>query len=122
MARVSQGFLRNNYECVEEFVNYDDIYKLAHRLGFESAEEAWDFNPFIQWSVEPRDFKRADLKAYYAKRMRRWTAEKLERERCFASTGPDSGEHAEAWQGAIADETLRRVIRENRLHAIADSV
>jgi len=48
--------LRDNYENIDEFVDYSDIYGLAERLGYETAQEAWDANPIIQYGVNPKDF------------------------------------------------------------------
>ena len=50
--------LKNEYENFEEFAAYDEIYGLAKRLGFDSAEEAWEANPLIQGGVNPEDYKR----------------------------------------------------------------
>jgi hypothetical protein len=52
-----QSTLRANYSSFEEFEAYDQGYNLAERLGFESAQEAWEANPVIQGSVNPEDFK-----------------------------------------------------------------
>jgi hypothetical protein len=50
--------LRKNYDDdYEQFVQYDSIYNIAARLGFESPEEAWDKNPMIQGGVNPKDLK-----------------------------------------------------------------
>jgi hypothetical protein len=51
--------LQNVYSDFEEFNDYNEIYNLAKRLGFKSAEEAWDANPTIQGSTEPGDYKRS---------------------------------------------------------------
>lgn len=45
--------LRENYESLEDFEYYDNIYRLALRLGFNTAEEAWEENPHIHGSVNP---------------------------------------------------------------------
>lgn len=53
-----QGRLRKNYESdFELFEAYSEIYAVASRLGFHSAEEAWEANPVIQGSVVPSDFR-----------------------------------------------------------------
>ena len=41
----------------EYFTHYDDVYGIARRLGFRDAKEAWEVNPIIQGSVDPKDFK-----------------------------------------------------------------
>lgn len=110
MAKVSRGHLQKNYDSFEEFDNYDDIYKLAHRLGFTSAREAWDANPFIQWSVDPRDFKCVDLTAYYGERMRRWKPERLDAEVSFLNNDAD-WPAAVAWAAAVRNEVARRAKR-----------
>ena len=48
--------LRENYASLEDFEYYDNIYRLALRLGFNTAEEAWDENPHIHGSVNPGDW------------------------------------------------------------------
>lgn len=53
--------LQDNYDNdFEMWMAYADMYGLAERLGFQSAEEAWDANPLIQGSVYPEDFRLAD--------------------------------------------------------------
>ena len=49
--------LQSGYENFEEFKSYSDTYGIAERLGFGSAEEAWEANPVVQGSVEPSDFR-----------------------------------------------------------------
>ncbi len=49
--------LRTRYSDFEQFETYSDIYNLAARLGFRSAEEAWEANPVIESSVVPEDFR-----------------------------------------------------------------
>jgi hypothetical protein len=49
--------LRKNYDNnFEQWEMYDRNYSLAQRLGFNSAEEAWEANPVIQGGVDPADF------------------------------------------------------------------
>jgi len=50
--------LRKVYSSLEEFVAYDELYGLAERLGFKSAELAWAANPLVEGSVEPSDYRR----------------------------------------------------------------
>jgi hypothetical protein len=47
--------LQKNYTSFEEFKAYSETYGIHQRLGFKSAEEAWDKNPTIQGSTEPSD-------------------------------------------------------------------
>ena len=49
--------LQNVYESLEEFKQYDEMYGLIERLGFDNAEEAWEANPMIQGTVYPEDYK-----------------------------------------------------------------
>lgn len=48
--------LQNTYESFDEFQAYDEVYGLAERLGFETAEQAWEANPMTQGSTNPEDF------------------------------------------------------------------
>ena len=52
--------LHNVYSNLEEFSEYDTIYGLHERLGFETAEEAWEANPTVQGSTTPDDFRKSD--------------------------------------------------------------
>lgn len=50
--------LRKNYDNnYAQFQAYDETYGVAKRLGYRSAKAAWDANPTIQGSTDPRDFK-----------------------------------------------------------------
>jgi hypothetical protein len=49
--------LRVDYSDFEQFEAYSEIYNLAARLGFESAQDAWEANPVIESSVKPEDFR-----------------------------------------------------------------
>ena|GEM_PF-3470685 len=50
--------LRENYDGrFDVFQAYDETYGIAHRLGFESAQVAWEANPLIQGSVIPEDLR-----------------------------------------------------------------
>jgi hypothetical protein len=51
-----QDELQGVYSSFEEFLAYDEMYGLAARLGFQTAREAWEANPFIRGSVNPADF------------------------------------------------------------------
>lgn len=63
--------LRANYASFEEFAAYDEIYGLAERLGFPSAESAWDLNPMIQGSTNPSDFRRICSPTKHRKQLRK---------------------------------------------------
>ena len=48
--------LRENYDNrFDVFQAHDEIYGIAGRLGFETAQAAWEANPLIQGSVIPED-------------------------------------------------------------------
>lgn len=49
--------LQENYTSLEEFESYSEMYGLHTRLGYETAEEAWEANPTIQGSVNSEDFR-----------------------------------------------------------------
>ena len=49
--------LRTRYSDFDQFEAYSEIYNLAARLGFESAQDAWEANPVIESSVKPEDFR-----------------------------------------------------------------
>jgi hypothetical protein len=51
--------LRRNYSSFSEFDSVNEIYGLAARLGYKSAATAWRYNPMIEGSVNPSDFRRA---------------------------------------------------------------
>lgn len=50
--------LRSRYDSAAEFAAYSDTYGLAERLGYASAAEAWEANPLIESSTNPRDFRK----------------------------------------------------------------
>jgi hypothetical protein len=54
------GPLQNEYSDFEEFERYDEMYNLSHRLGFDSAQEAWDANPNVKGSTDPNEYGRAN--------------------------------------------------------------
>jgi hypothetical protein len=56
--------LQKNYSSFEEFEAYDRIYGLSKRLGFSSAEEAWEANPMIQGSTNPTDYKKVNRESF----------------------------------------------------------
>lgn len=50
--------LQKNYDnSFEQFEGYNETYGIATRLGFKSAQEAWDANPTIQGSTNPSDLR-----------------------------------------------------------------
>ena len=51
------GKLQKQYTDFDEFEAYDQIYGLASRLGYNSAQEAWDDNPQVSGSTNPADYK-----------------------------------------------------------------
>lgn len=53
--------LRKYYDSFEDFKQWSDIYGLSRRLGYDTAEEAWEENPLIQRSVDPSDWRKVDL-------------------------------------------------------------
>lgn len=57
-AKGWRSHLQDNYKTFAEFQQYDLVYKLAKRLGYLSAEEAWDENPLVQGSTNPSDFRK----------------------------------------------------------------
>lgn len=50
--------LRDRYDSRAQFLDYSNVYGLAHRLGYDSADEAWKDNPMVESSVDPRDFRK----------------------------------------------------------------
>ena len=54
--------LHRNYSSLEHFKSYDELWGLAKRLGYKSAENAWKANPMIEGSVNPMDFRRVRSK------------------------------------------------------------
>lgn len=57
--------LREPYASFEEFEAYANTYSLVERLGFESAQEAWDDNPWVESSTNPADFRIAEFPDAY---------------------------------------------------------
>lgn len=61
--RVTSGLigyrcrLRASYDSFEQFEVFSEIYGLAERLGYLSAQAAWDANPVIEGSTIPSDFR-----------------------------------------------------------------
>ena len=53
--------LRDNYENdPDTWVFWSNLYSLAARLGYKTDKAAWDANPLIEGSVDPRDFRLVD--------------------------------------------------------------
>jgi hypothetical protein len=50
--------LRSNYNLREDWLRWSETYNLAERLGYTSADQAWDENPVIEGSVNPTDFRK----------------------------------------------------------------
>ena len=55
-----QGKLQAQYENFDDFSYYDEMYGLAVRLGFATAQECWLVNPVVQGSTVPCDFRVVD--------------------------------------------------------------
>lgn len=49
--------VRKSYSSLDELKRYDEIYNIASRLGYSSAEELWEKNPVIAGSVNPSDLR-----------------------------------------------------------------
>lgn len=54
-----QSRLREAYDSFEEFKRYCELYDLHTKLDYKTPEAAWAFNPIIQGSVNPSDYRRA---------------------------------------------------------------
>jgi hypothetical protein len=52
-----QSKLKKVYSSFDEFEEYDAIYNIANRLGFNTTKKAWDTNPLIQGSTNPSDLR-----------------------------------------------------------------
>ena len=51
--------LQDNYDGdFEQFSSFNEGYDLIGRLGYEGVEEAWEDNPVIQGSTDPRDLRK----------------------------------------------------------------
>lgn len=64
-----QSKLKGVYKSLEEFKAYDEMYSIANRLGFKSADKAWEANPLIQGSTNPSDLRVVKKKKKFAKRL-----------------------------------------------------
>jgi len=47
--------LRTVYNSLKELQAYDSNYNIASRLGYSTANKAWEDNPTIQGSINPSD-------------------------------------------------------------------
>lgn len=52
--------VQNVYSRLEELENYDKIYNIVKRCGFNSSSELWKANPMIGGSINPQDFGLAE--------------------------------------------------------------
>lgn len=53
------GRLRDQYADFDDWARSSDTYGLASRLEYANPEIAWEENPWIVGSVEPKDYRRA---------------------------------------------------------------
>lgn len=60
-----RGHLRKNYVDFDCFSHFSEIYNLHKRLGYDTAEEAWEANPIIEGSVNASDFRNVSVKKNY---------------------------------------------------------
>jgi hypothetical protein len=51
--------LQENYSSFSEFISFDNIYRIAHRLGYKTAKEAWRVDPIIEGSTNPSDLRKS---------------------------------------------------------------
>lgn len=54
-----ENYLKGVYANKEEFLQYNEIYDIAKRLGYNDPEKCWRANPLIQGSTNPQDFKKS---------------------------------------------------------------
>ena len=50
--------LRYCYNSFEEFKGLCDILNLHGRLGYKTPETAWRYNPMVESSVNPSDYRK----------------------------------------------------------------
>lgn len=53
--------LRKIYNSFEEFKSWAEIYGLHKRLGYTTPENAWKYNPIVEGSVIPSDYRRSKI-------------------------------------------------------------
>jgi uncharacterized protein (DUF2147 family) len=51
--------LQENYSSFSEFNSFDNIYGIAHRLGYKTAKGAWRADPIIEGSTNPEDLRKS---------------------------------------------------------------
>jgi hypothetical protein len=54
-----RGKLRDQYASFSEFEYYALGYNLHGRLGYRTPTNAWRYNPTVEGSVNPLDFRRS---------------------------------------------------------------
>lgn len=52
--------VKSIYSSLEDLKQYDQIYGIAARCGYDNCADLWNDNPKIQGSVNPGDFGLAD--------------------------------------------------------------
>ena len=50
--------LHTRYDSFDEFESYSEMYGLHERLGYDTAEEAWEDNPVVESGTNPSDFRK----------------------------------------------------------------
>lgn len=50
------GRVQNIYSSLKELNDFDRIFDIAHRCGYESTAAMWTENPIIGGSTNPEDF------------------------------------------------------------------
>lgn len=50
--------VQETYASIDELRDYDVIFGVAGRCGYDSAEQMWEENPVIGGSTNPADFGR----------------------------------------------------------------
>jgi hypothetical protein len=58
--------VQESYPSLEDLEDYDSVYNIAKRCGFNSAKDLWDADPIIKGSVNPKDFGLATQEEYDA--------------------------------------------------------
>jgi methyl-accepting chemotaxis protein len=56
-SKTESGRIRENFASVKDFSAYNHVYGLTQRLNYKTVEEAWEANPYVQWSQDPTQFK-----------------------------------------------------------------
>jgi hypothetical protein len=55
--RGERYFLHEGWDSLQDYKQYDSLYRLSKRLGFKKAKEVWNLNPVVESSVNPSDFR-----------------------------------------------------------------